>query len=661
MKKVKTERLLKLKFLDKLEQLEPKLEFPHWTEASVPFSDFASLCQQLEDTSAHSDSLQLLSTFLLALLLSEKTEDFLAVVRMLTASITDSFTRAEFQLGDASVALAVSEALAISSSALKKKTKEAGDLAIVVQALKHKENKLVNTAPFSTAQVFGKLRAIAAVEPGKNAQKTRTELVAALLKKAGSLEAKFLVRVLQSKLRVGTLDSMVSRALAVAFAVFETRKLGTKPADMLVFVNDCIVALEQAKADLPHFGKLTAKLLPPAKISTLADASLVSPFVPLKLMLAEPAKSIEEVGRSFAGAKLFLEHKYDGERAQIHFADGKTRLFSRNCVDSTDKFFEVVRLFEHLYRGEERTFILDAEIVAVETTPSEPGDFSSRPDRKLLPFQQLMRRKKKPPSDKPPSIGVCVFVFDILFFDDCVYGVRPLVERKELLVSFLRTVPGRIELAVWEELEDAGLETANQQLLVCLKTAVTDLCEGLIVKLADGPDSRYRTGKRSSFWKKLKKDYLGGLADSFDLVLMGADAGKGKRTGVYGGFLMGAVDKTNGKVETVCKIGTGFSDHLLDTFAHKLKNRETKQKPTHFVISDALSVDVFFTGEECVWEVVAADLTKSPVHSCAKELLDAESGLALRFPRFIHERPDKNLDSATSNEEVLAAYNRQFA
>ena len=73
------------------------------------------------------------------------------------------------------------------------------------------------------------------------------------------------------------------------------------------------------------------------------------------------------------------------------------------------------------------------------------------------------------------------------------------------------------------------------------------------MKVLDGAEAVYEPSKRSLNWLKLKKDYVDGLTDTFDLVPIAAWRGKGKRTGVYGAYLLAAYDPDEGVWQAITK------------------------------------------------------------------------------------------------------------
>jgi DNA ligase-1 len=182
-----------------------------------------------------------------------------------------------------------------------------------------------------------------------------------------------------------------------------------------------------------------------------------------------------------------------------------------------------------------------------------------------------------------------------------------------------------------------------------------------MVKMLDGAASSYEPSKRSQNWLKVKKDYLAGVGDSLDLVVLGAYFGRGKRTSVYGAFLLACHNAADDTYESVCNIGTGFSDEVLAALHAELA-AHVILKPKPFYVHPPGSKDqpdVWFE-PKFVWEVKAADLTLSPRYRAAASDVGGEGkGVSLRFPRFIKPREDKKPEMATTSRAVAEMYRKQ--
>lgn len=190
-----------------------------------------------------------------------------------------------------------------------------------------------------------------------------------------------------------------------------------------------------------------------------------------------------------------------------------------------------------------------------------------------------------------------------------------------------------------------------------LNEAVEQNCEGLMVKTLDS-NATYLPSRRSLNWLKLKKDYMDGLTDSFDLVPIGAWHGKGKRSGTYGAYLLACYSQEDESFQSVTKVGTGFSDEQLQEFTKYFNENELIRPKKPMGIDSNLEPEVWFE-PKAVWEIKAADLSISPVHRAAVGIVHSSKGIALRFPRLLRVRDDKAAEAATSAEQVATMYRDQ--
>jgi DNA ligase-1 len=255
-----------------------------------------------------------------------------------------------------------------------------------------------------------------------------------------------------------------------------------------------------------------------------------------------------------------------------------------------------------------------------------------------------------------------------------------LIERRKLLREHFQAVPGEFDFAKSSDAESVD------EIQIFLEESVKDGCEGLMVKMLESDASFYEPSRRSVNWLKvwclskhwislltvlwqLKKDYLAGVGDSLDLVVVGGYYGKGKRTNVYGAFLLACYDSDSEEFQTICKIGTGFSEEVLQTHFDTLKPLELSKVRGDVKVGGA-KPDVWFE-PKIVWEVLAADLSMSPIYTAAQGLVRfffqlaaplsylcwplpqvEERGISLRFPRYIRIRDDKSVDDGTGPEQV---------
>lgn len=380
-------------------------------------------------------------------------------------------------------------------------------------------------------------------------------------------------------------------------------------------------------------------------------------------MLAKPTKSITEVLDRFDGKDFTCEFKYDGERAQIHFVahdspqqyattvpqagksdKGIANVFSRNSEDLSKKYPDILEKLPSWVKDGTQSFVMDCEAVAWDVT-----------EKKVLPFQQLMTRKRKDVKVEDIKVKVCVYAFDLLFLNGEALVNKPFRERRDKLHASFAETEGEFAFARF------GDTNQLDEIQVLLEDSVKASCEGLMVKMLDGTESNYEPSRRSQNWLKVKKDYLAGVGDSLDLVVLGAYFGRGKRTSWYGAFLLACYNPSSQTYETVCNIGTGFSEEILAEF-HETLSAIVIDKPKPFYQHSSGNKDqpdVWFE-PRFVWEVKTADLTLSPRYKAGADSVDGGGkGISLRFPRFIKVRDDKKTEQATSSKQIAEMYQRQ--
>jgi DNA ligase 1 len=265
-----------------------------------------------------------------------------------------------------------------------------------------------------------------------------------------------------------------------------------------------LVSILTFYSQLPSYDVIIPAMLEHG-IFNLQDNCKLQPGVPLKPMLAKPTKAITEVLDRFENQTFTCEYKYDGERAQIHYvakdSDQKYRgpteaatktngglaaIFSRNSEDLSKKYPDILAKLNTWVKPDTKSFVLDCETVAWDLV-----------EKKVLPFQQLMTRKKKDVKIEDVKVKVCVFAFDILFLNGDAVVSKSLRERRELLHGAFIPVEG--EFAFATSMNGQELDEIQHFLDESVKAS----CEGLMVKMLDGTESGYEPSKRSRNWLKV--------------------------------------------------------------------------------------------------------------------------------------------------------------
>lgn len=590
------------------------------------------------------------------ILIHSRPEDLAPAVYILTNKVAPDYEDSELGLGDGTLIKAMCESFGKAETHIKNSiatglAKDLGEVALLSRAA---QRVLKMPARLTIEGVFAEMKGIACAK-GKDSQTAKKDRVKKMLVASREEEAKFIVRMLQAKLRVGIQGPTMLQAIAAAFtlttpacngadAVSDTRLAGKLLSTGLEEkMNRLEVAVKQAFSEMPNYDRLLSALMEGRDASNLAEACHISLGIPVKPMLAKPSKGLSEISERLGGKRFTGEWKYDGERAQIHvLSRDRILVFSRNSENMTEKYPDVIKVVrESLAEGVD-SCILDCELVAFDQV-----------NRKILPFQVLTTRGRKNINIKDIKVNVCVFAFDCMLCNGMPLVMETLEVRRTKLWSILTPKEGQVVFATYRNFD----EIREEEVQAFLDESVAGSCEGLMLKTLT-ENAIYMPSKRSLNWLKLKKDYLDGMADSIDVVPIGAFYGKGKRTGTYGAYLLAIYDAENEEFQTVCKAGTGFSDEDLVNHYNFFKERVVPAAESNYSVSEKMAPDVWL--EACqVWEIRAADLSISPVHTGALGHKADGKGIGLRFPRFLRIRDDKGPEDATGPEQIVDMFDAQ--
>ncbi|KAF8516379.1 DNA ligase I [Gautieria morchelliformis] len=610
----------------------------------VPYAALAHTFSLIESTTKRIEKTSYLTTFLLLVIQRSALDDLkslLHVVYLCINRLSPDYVGIELGIGESLLIKAICESTGRSNATVKADLKKEGDLGLVAQNSKNNQRTLFKPKPLTLPFVFTNLKDIAQ-SSGHSSQAKKVAIITKLLAACQGSEAKYIIRSLEGKLRIGNAERSVLIALAHAVVLAEKERDAKKwsKEKLASRLEHGAEVVKAVYSELPTYDLVVPALLE-VGIDGLKEKCALTPGVPLKPMLAKPTKAIGEVLDRFENKHFTCEYKYDGERAQIHrLPDGNFAVFSRNSEDMSKKYPDLVEQIPRCIKDSNvKSFVLDAEAVAIE-----------RSTGKLLPFQELSKRKRKDVKVEDIQVTVCLFAFDLLFLNGEPLLRKSLLERRELLREHFQPVEGEFQFAKASDGE------TTEEIQAFLEESVKDGCEGLMVKMLESDASYYEPSRRSVNWLKLKKDYLAGIGDSLDLVVVGGYYGKGKRTNVYGAFLLACYDSDSEEYQTICKIGTGFSEEVLQSHYEALKPLES-EKPRGDIKVGGAKPDVWFE-PKVVWEVLTADLSLSPVYTAAQGLID-HRGISLRFPRFIRVRDDKGDNDATGPEQIAEMYERQ--
>ncbi len=592
------------------------------TALNIVFVEFRLIAEYFDKLERISSRIQL--TALLADLLKKTPPDAIdKVVYLIQGKLwPDFYGYPELGVGEKFLIKAIALATSVKEEDVENQVKTVGDPGEVVYRIKAGlGSKQASIYTFiggkqegvTVEETYDALSKIALTQ-GEGSRDAKIRILAGLLKKASPIEAKYIVRFVDGRLRVGIGDATVLDALASAYAG------GTVARPILERAYNM-------RADLGNIAKIVAT----QGIEALKN---VTPMIgiPIRPMLAERLTDPQEILAKLGG-KALVDYKYDGERAQIHKKGETVYIFSRRLENITHQYPDVVEYVREYINANE--VIVEGEIVAIDPESGE-----------IKPFQELMHRKRKTDiAEAVKEYPVNVYLFDLMYLEGVDYTIKPLPERRAALEKILKPSDYvKIAHHIYADNVESLKEFFYQ--------AISEGAEGIMAKSVN-KDSIYQAGARGFLWIKLKRDYQSEMADTVDLVVVGAFWGKGKRGGIFSSLLMAAYNPDNDTFETVCKVATGFSDEEYAELQKKLA--EIKRPTKHPRVVSKLEPDIWVE-PQLVAELIGAEITLSPLHTCCYGKVEKDAGLSIRFPRFIRWRPDKAPEDATSVNEILEMY-----
>ncbi|QLH04472.1 ATP-dependent DNA ligase [Nitrosopumilus oxyclinae] len=538
------------------------------------------------------------------------------IVYLIQGKLRPDFEGIELGVAEKLAIRAISKSAGIPIKKIEEEYRKSGDLGHASSIiLEQKTQTTFLVEDITVERVYETLFKIAKLG-GSRSQDMKMKYISSLLNDATPLEASFILKILLGTLRLGIAENTVMDALAVAFTgEKENRK-----------------KLQYAYNVSSDLGKV-AETIATKGLEGIEKFEIVL-FNPIRPMLADRVKSeaeaIEKMGNEFAA-----EYKLDGERVQLHIEGDKVMLFSRSLENIESYYPDIIEKIPKNIQAD--NIILEAEAVAINENTGE-----------FLPFQELMHRRRKYKIEKAVTeYPISVNFFDVLYCNGKNCIELSYKERRETLEKHVK----EDEFAKYIPMSIVKNENDIEDFM---ENSINAGSEGLMLKMLDKP---YQAGSRGSHWLKLKREYRNELGDSLDLVVIGGYFGKGRRTGNYGTLLLATYDEDEDTFPSICKVGTGFSDDSLDQLFQILHPKVSIKKNPR-IISE-MEADVWFE-PELVIEVVASEITLSPIHKAAMNAIRKDAGLALRFPKFTGKiRVEKAVEDASTNEEVITLYKGQ--
>ena len=571
------------------------------------FSLLVETCEKIKSITKKNEKIEIISAYIANL--DDETSLFIAVL-FLSGRVFPAGSNLTLNIGFTTIMQSLSEIALLDIKDIQNIHLKYGDIGAIAEyavskkyviSLFNQQDKL------DLNYLYHQFKKIATIT-GSGSNRNKKNILKGLLIACSPLESKYLIKIITGEMRIGSVESLMEVAISRAF----DKELKLIREAMLISGDISQVAV-LAKKNLLH-------------------NAIMKPFVPVSFMLADVMFSAEEI-INYYNKPLICEYKYDGIRLQLHKFNKEVRLFSRNLVEITYAFPELVKAAiettietTNTMLSNQVDFIVDGELIAFK-------------NGKPLHFQELQKRlrRKNVTNSIQTEVPIYYFIYDIMYFKNYQVLKKSLFDRKDILSSISFKEP--IINSSYKIVESI------EKVIAIFNESKDNGYEGLVVK---DPLSQYHPGKRGRYWMKLKKEL-----DTIDAVIVIAEYGHGKRAGVLSDYTFAVIDEEsnnnynndnnfyekNSRLKTIGKAYSGLTDKEIDEMTKKLREITLEDKG-----------NIIRVKPEIVLEVAFDTIQKSDRHN---------SGFALRFPRIKNIRIDKGIKDIDTLEKVKQIYKNQ--
>ncbi len=561
---------------------------------------YSKLCEVYEELQKNPSRLK--KTEILAEFLKDlKKEKDKQIIYLLQGKVYPDYSEKEFGISERLCIKALMKASGVNEKDIIEHWKKEGDLGLVAEKIMHKKKQnTLFSSKLTTEKVLTNLQKLPELI-GKGTVEKKLSLISELLTSSSGIEAKYIIRTLLNDLRIGLGSGTIRDS--IVHSCFKGNKEEMKKATEAVQSSydkstDFALVFEKACSGLKELEK-----------------TILTPGHPLKVMLALKTESIQD-GFERVGKPAVFEYKYDGFRMLINKTEkGEIKIFTRRLDEVTNQFPDVIKYVKEHVKAS--SFIIDSEAVGYDPNT-----------KRYKPFEAVSQRIKRKHNihDLIKKLPIEVNAFDILYYNGKSLIDEPFQVRTKLLRKIVKNKPYHLKTAT--QLITSDEKEAEK----FYKQALKDNQEGVMIK---NLNSIYKPGARVGHMLKLKPS-----ENEFDLVITGAEYGKGKRAGVLSSFSLSC--RNNGELLEIGK-ASGLKEKSelglsYEELTKKINPLIKKEHGRNLEIKPKLIVTIIFQ-----------NIQRSPTY---------KSGFALRFPRIIRLRPDRSVSDIASLSEIQNEYKR---